>query len=264
MDVRGYASRLVALGVLTAGLLGFSPTALARTDALPTLNVTFSAAGAITFTAPDGSTIGTTSGAPGSLTAGYYTVSLTGPGGCTITPYFELTGPGENIVDNLEQGQEWQDSYTADFLPNSTYTWRSSASPGLVYTFATTSNVVDSAPPVITSSGSFSGSDSHNSDVVGSAVTPFEGSLSGVVSAIGKLTISYRGKPVSKLAAGRYTMTVSDEDVKVGLVVEQVGHAPLHLSAATTSTSLVLTPGNWIFATSARGSSHVVAVSAAS
>jgi hypothetical protein len=251
--------------VVAGAVVVAAPGAYARSSDLPALTVTFTAAGAISFTAADGTPVGTASGQPGAISAGYYTVTLSGPGSCTITPYFELTGPGENIVDNLEQGQEWQDSYTADFLPNSTYSWRSSAAPGVVYTFTTTSTSEGAAPPLITSSGTFSGTDSHNADVVGSGVSPTRGLLTGVVSPTGKLTLSYRGKTASRLTAGDYTISLTG--AKEGLLLQRAGHAPIRLAGAgpagKSSTSVDLTPGSWIFATTAPRSTYAVAVFAA-
>ena len=110
------------------------------------LNVTFSATGQITLTLPDGTPVGVTSGTPTVIPAGFYTMNLIGPGGCSTLPYFDLRGPGNNILDNMDQGEEANKTDNATFLPNSTYTWRDDQNPSVVYTFVTDSEVLGSAP----------------------------------------------------------------------------------------------------------------------
>src|SRR6202012_6264208 len=83
---------------------------------------------------------------PTVVPAGFYTMNLIGPGGCTNLPYFDLRGPGMNILDSMDQGEESQKTVNATFLPNSTYTWRDDQFPGTVYTFQTNSQVLGSAP----------------------------------------------------------------------------------------------------------------------
>ena len=91
--------------------------------------------GAISVALPNGQPVGVTSGAPTVIPAGFYTVVLTGPGGCTAMPHFNLNGPGEAIHDNLNEGESDNFTYNAYFLPNSTYTWSSDAAPCVVHTF---------------------------------------------------------------------------------------------------------------------------------
>src|SRR5689334_24829558 len=112
------ATRVVA-AVAVAALLAVSPAALGRPSANPTIRVQFSLTGTITVTGPTGAPLGTTSGSPTVIPAGYYTVLLLGPGGCANIPYFELHGPGENIINNLTEGELDNDSVNAYFQPNS-------------------------------------------------------------------------------------------------------------------------------------------------
>src|SRR5262245_60155275 len=65
---------LLAVGVLLA------PGAGARKDANLSLNVNYTAAGLVTVTLPDGTPVGSTSGAPTVIPAGYYSLNLSGPG----------------------------------------------------------------------------------------------------------------------------------------------------------------------------------------
>src|SRR4051794_13667138 len=141
-------TRLVAAIGVVAGLLTVSPAALGRSTANPTIRVQFSLNGTIAVTGPTGAPLGTTSGSPTVIPAGYYTVLLLGPGGCAVIPYFELRGPGESIANNLTEGELDNDSVNAFFQPSSTYTWRNRDVPGSVFTFVTSSDVQGAAPPV--------------------------------------------------------------------------------------------------------------------
>jgi hypothetical protein len=189
------------------------------------------------------------------IPAGFYTLRLSGPGACTELPYFELKGPGENILDNMDLG-EMQAIDIADFSPSSTYTWRSDAIPGVVYTFMTSAEVEGTRPPVSsgpvrTPSGSRPTVSSH--DVVGSALFPFRGTLIGGVSAAGRLTFAYKGKSITSLKAGRYTITVHDKSAASGFMLEKAKtkHVTVSVTGAafvgTRSASVDLTAGKWLF-----------------
>ncbi len=178
--------RLVAALALAAGVLSLAPAAGARNAASPSLQVTFAANGSIAVTLADGTPVGSLSGTPTSIPAGYYTVLLAGPGGCTYLPTFELKGPGESISSNLQDGEVTSTGFNADFLPNSTYIWRNDGtSPPTTYTFATSSDVVGSPPSTSTSGpgklGPVSIVSSHS--VVGSSLLPFK----GILTALGQL-----------------------------------------------------------------------------
>src|SRR5262245_58747119 len=87
----GLACILVA-GVLCSFLL--APGARAARAANPILFVNFFPNGTISVTLADGTPVGTTSGSPTLIPAGYYTLVYSGPGGCTNMPNFKLSGPG--------------------------------------------------------------------------------------------------------------------------------------------------------------------------
>jgi len=194
---------IVSIGVL--GLLTLAPTAFGRTTANPAIRVQFSLTGTIAVTGPSGSPLGTTSGAPSVIPAGYYNVLLLGPGGCANIPYFELKGPGENIVNNLTEGELDNDSINAYLQPNSTYTWRNREVPGAVFTFVTSSDVQGTPPAQAGPTGLAAGSHTtvKSTDFVGSQILPARGTLTGAVSATGKLTLAYKGQSVAKRKAGR-------------------------------------------------------------
>ena len=241
----------IAASALVAGLLMLAPAAQGRSTASLSLVVTFSASGTISVTLPDGTPVGSTSGAPTVIPAGSYTLMLYGPGGCTYLPVFELKGPGESIIDDM-RGGEWDTfQYDAYFLPNSTYTWRNNANPGVVFTFRTSASVVGTSQGQ-TSAGTSSGKGStvSSQDIAGTAILPFRGTLTGAVSAAGRLTIAYKGKSVTSLKAGKYTIAVTDKSSTNGFMLQKMKHKAVSVTGATfvgkRSASFQLTAGKWL------------------
>ena len=247
------ALRLIALSAFVAGLLTLAPVAQGSRAVSLSLVVTFSVNGAISVTLPDGTPVGSTSGVPTVIPAGFYTVVLFGPGGCVSLPLFQLNGPGETINDDMLGGEVDTHNYNAYFLPNSTYTWRSDAAQTVAHTFVTSAGVVGTPPANTGSSATSSGTQAKASsqDVVGSAVVPFRGTLTGAVSAAGRLTFAYKGKSVSRLTAGRYTIAVTDKSSTNGFVLQKIGHAAVSVTGVVfvgrRSASVDLTAGTWFF-----------------
>jgi hypothetical protein len=238
-------------------------TAQARSAESLSLDVTFSATGTIAVTLPDGTPVGSTSGPPTVIPAGFYTLQLSGPGGCTDLPYFHLQGPGNDLLDNMDDGEVAGVVDTADLLPNSTYTWSDeNANPAAVYTFVTSADVLGTPPagfnsPTGISSAEHSTAASQN-DVVGSSIAaPSRGTLSGAVSAAGTVTLAYGGKGAARLAPGRYTITVTDRSTRSGFMLEAAQHPPISLTGnafvGRRSVSVDLTAGEWYFAPSIGG-----------
>ena len=246
------ALRLIAWVGTVAAVLAVPSAALGRSAANPTIRVQFSLTGTITVAGPSGAPLGTTSGQPTVIPAGYYTVLLLGPGGCAVIPYFELKGPGQNIANNLTEGELDNDSVNVYFQPNSTYTWRNREVPA-VFTFATSSEVVGTAPAVAGPKGNQSSNHTtvKSSDFVGSQVLPFRGTLTGAVTAAGRLSLSYKGKSVTSLKAGRYTISVDDRSSASGFLVQKLRHAATVVTGRTfvgrRATKLQLTAGKWVF-----------------
>jgi hypothetical protein len=238
---------LLLAGVLAAMFLAFAPGASAANLSMV---VTFSAAGNITLTLPDGTPVGVTSGSPTVVPAGFYTMNLVGPGGCTNLPYFDLRGPGTSILDSMDQGEESQKTINATFEPNSTYTWRDDQFPGVVYTFQTNSQVLGAAPsaPVSADHGTAS-----SSSIIASEqnAVPSRGILAGAITAGGKLTVAYKGKSVGSLQHGKYTFKVTDQSSSHGFLIQKLNHKPIAISGVAyvgkRTASVNLTTGTWIF-----------------
>jgi hypothetical protein len=249
-------TRIVAFGALLAALLVLAPVAGARTTANPVLNVNFFVNGSIAVSLGDGTAVGTASGAPTTIPGGYYTVLLTGPGGCANVPYFELKGPGENIVDDMDEGELATFTYNAYFMPNSTYTWKNdNVNPPVTNTFVTNGQTLGAAAVVAAPGGNTStGHGTQTStNPFGPKVLPSLGKLTGVVSAGGKLTLTYKGKSVKSLKAGKYKITITDKSRKTGFVLQRSKHK-LSLTGSryvgTHSTTVKLTAGSWVLSQS--------------
>jgi hypothetical protein len=270
---RREAPRRVALGVLAAlaaALLALAAAPHGRGATSQSLEVNFSVNGTVSVTLPDGTVVGTTSGAPTVIPAGYYAVVVLGPGGCTQLPLFDLKGPGESIVDDMSGGEVTSETYSAYFMPNSTYTWRTdNLNPGIVHTFVT-SAVVGGTPLASTAPATTTVAANPavpaSQDLVGSAIVPYRGTLTGSVSPGGTLTLLYRGRAVTTLAAGRYTITITDKSTTHGFMLEKVARSPLSVTGAgfvgKRSASLELTAGQWLALSRPGAKSYPIAVSA--
>jgi hypothetical protein len=227
-----------------------APTARARSLSL---YVTFSPTGTITVTLPDGTPVGTTSGAATVIPAGYYTLLMSGPGACTQLPLFELKGPGEDIFSDMTAGEVDYTSQEAYFRPNSTYTWRNYSLPGVVHTFVTSSVVEGTVPAPGPPLSAGMHSTVASKDIVGSGIVPFRGTLTGAVSATGRLTLAFKGASVTRLRVGRYTIAVTDKSSTNGFLVQKTKQRAVSVTGATFvgkhSASVRLTAGRWQFMT---------------
>jgi hypothetical protein len=256
--------RLAASGLAALVLLVLAPSALARPAANPTLDVAFFSDGQISVTLPDGTPVGSTTGVPSVIPAGYYSILMSGPGGCTQLPLFSLTGPGASIVTDMNGGEVDASSFNADFLPNSTYVWRTDRGVAAVnHTFTTTAGVVGTAGQTTGTTGTTSTAPATSQDIVGSGVVPFRGKLTAAVSAAGKLSLTFGGKSAAKLAAGKYTITVTDHSKTAGFVLESGSHRVTVTGTAFVgkrTASVQLTTGRWLIAPTAGSKGSPVAV----
>lgn len=261
------ALRLIAASAFVA-LLTLAPAAQGRgTAGTQTLQVNFFVTGTIAVTLSDGTPVGATSGAPTVIPAGYYKVLLFGPGGCANVPYFDLKGPGTNIVDNMDGGELATNYHDAYFVPNSTYTWRNDDTPGVVYAFQTSSDVQGTPPPAVGPKGIAASNHGTavSQNLIGSAIVPSRAALTGAVSAAGRLTLAYKGKSVTTLAAGRYTFTVTDKSTTSGFMLEKTKHALVSVTGlkfvGKHSVKVNLTAGRWFLTPRAGQKTLSIAVS---
>jgi hypothetical protein len=243
--------RLVASCAAAAGLLTVTPAAQGQKAASPSIIVTFSVNGTVTATL-NGAPLGSTTGAPTTISAGYYSLVLNGPGDCIYLPLFELVGPGIDLQDDMHGGEIDTHAIPAYFVPNSTYAWHIDSNQAVVYTFKTSGDIVGTPPPGYSPppTKSVVNPKPTSQDIVGSAVLPFRGTLAGAVSARGTLTLAYRGRSVTSLKAGAYRIAVTDKSSTNGFMLEKVKHTATTITGTafvgTRSASVDLTAGKWL------------------
>jgi hypothetical protein len=255
--------QIIVSVVGAAASLALSPVAEAQRSTNLTLEVNYDYVGQITVTLPNGTPVGTKSGTPTVIPAGYYTIELNQPG-CVDTPTFILQGPGVSVFDNLQNGEVVTDAVSADFRPNSTYTWRSGVNPPVLFTFQTSGDVLGTPPPPTpVVKGPVSTNKQTNTDVVGSGLQA-HGMLAGVVTAAGTDGLAFKGKQVTTLTAGRYKVTVTDKSVAHGFVLGSGAHHVVDVTGAQfvgrRSATVTLTVGQWFFAPSVGGKKTYFAV----
>ena len=94
---------------------------------------------------------------------------------------------------------------------------------------------------------------------------PFRGTLTAGVTSGGKLTLVFKGKPVTALKAGRYTIAVTDKSPKSGFVLAKVTQKPMTVTGAAFvgkhSASVRLTTGTWVVSPHAGASGAAIRVS---
>jgi hypothetical protein len=229
-------SSVVLLVGLVLALLGARD---ARADD-PTLYVHYTMNCTFTITSDSGAAISV-------IPPGRYQVQVTSPQpfaepdlsgatdptlACGGSLSFHLTGPGVNIHTTLEDGDSAADQLQAMFQVG-TYTALEDRRPTvarLVFTVA--SGAASTGGGTVPTSSSTTGKTTKpdvSNDLVGSALVA---TLSGGVSTAGKLTLTFRGKAVTSLKAGRYTISVLDETSRSGFSIQRLGKTATNVTSA--------------------------------
>lgn len=248
---------VAALGVLlvSAGSAGLrtSPAAAPTIYFLYSMNCTF------TIQDDSGKTV--TSIAPGHYQVevrtplAFGTMPNPGPGtdmtACRGAPEFQLQGPGVDLFTNMTAGCEADKVFPETFQPNGTYVAQDLNQPSIAHGSFTTLASGTPVAPVVTYGGG-KGTPEVSTDIVGSLAVL--GTLNATVSGAGKPTLTSGGKPVSTLKAGRYKVTISDQDRKGGfLILGPTSKAPTSLTGASFlgkhSLAIKLTAGRWTYYT---------------
>jgi hypothetical protein len=171
---------------------------------------------------------------------------------CKGMPQFQLTGPGVNIATTLTAGCESDESYPATLQPNATYVAVDLNQPTVARVSFTTQS--SGTPQKITSpytSTSF-GKGTPNQSIVGSGLTGAKGTLAGVLTPRGMVTLTMKGKPVTKLAPGKYTFSISDQSAKASFdLLGPKSARKQNLTGGSfvgkKSVTVTLTQGRWTF-----------------
>jgi hypothetical protein len=248
---------LIALAALAASFV--VPSAGVARSQADVLAVTYIGSTSLQVRAPDGSTV--RSG--GTLPAGSYQVQVDDPD--YTSPKFQITGPGVNVSDDLNSTGMGIDRpaylgpYT--FQANASYRIQdANIGASSAITFTTTAGGSTSSGGTTTSGGTSSAGTSSGGTSSGgtsSGGTKLVGTVKGSVSLTGKPALSFNGKAVKTLKAGRYTVTVVDHSRKAGLIVWPLGKRSITLSGAaavgSSSHTVTLGAGKWFFEALTRG-----------
>ena len=185
------------------------------------------------------------------IPAGFYQVVMSGPGGCIQLPLFDLSGPGASVVGDMSGGETTAEVHNAYFLPNTTYTWRTdTANTNVIHTFMTCGTVAGAGTGTSGGQGQGATTPTSKGIIVGSAKLPVRGTLTGAVSAFGRLTVAFRGKSVTTLEPGRYRVAVSDRSATSGFFLQRLKRTVTVTGAVLTgkrSPTISLTAGTWAF-----------------
>jgi len=258
-SLRSYRPSVAALSLCVCAIsLGVPSAGVAGLRADPVLTVTYIGTTSLQVRAPDGSII--RSG--GTLPAGTYQVQVDDPD--YTNPNFQMSGPGVNVTDDLNSSGMGIDrprflgSFT--FALNATYRLQdANIGASSVFTFTTTAASASggSSSGGSSSGGSSGGTSSGGTSSKSSTTTKLVGTIKASVSAAGKPALTFNGKAVKTLKAGRYTVTVTDNSKKAGLIVWQLGRHAITLSGSATlgssSHTVIFSIGKWFFEASTAG-----------
>jgi hypothetical protein len=237
---------------------------VARGAELPTLYVNYAMNCTFTITNDAGNPVASI--APGAYEVEVSTptefaavdlVGITDDTACKSAAQFQLTGPGVSLFTTLEDGDGNYAVLTANFLPSSTYTAVDLTQPSIaIASFTTTASGTPIAPPAPTdpAAASATSKTTSSADLVGSSsatALSFQGTLDATVSAAGKLGLTFKGKSVATLVAGKYTVSILDRSKKTSFILQELNQPAQTLTPASftgkRSVSITMKAGQWFY-----------------
>jgi hypothetical protein len=180
-------------------------------------------------------------------------IGITDLTACHGQPMFQMSGPGVNIFTTMTAGCSVDLLFPETFQPNATYVAQDNNQPSVTRsTLTVLGSGAPATPPPITISGATT---SQSGDIVGSGIVGTRPTISGSVNSTGKPTLMLNGKPVTSLAAGKYTFSITDKDAKVGfMLLGPTWKTPSSLTrpkfTGKTSRTVTLGAGRWTYYTS--------------
>jgi hypothetical protein len=239
----------VVVGIAAAALaLG---AGAARAAVSSTIHAYFDADGHLMFTYLDGTQVS------GTIPPGTYQVVYDNLGAddLAVDHAFHLSGPGINFAP---PSTVVQSSFTVTFVANAVYTLQDDLHPTLERrTFTATTSAGSDAPAPATptappkSTTKAVSNDIVGADIVNLAKLPLRGTLTGAISAAGKLTLLYNGKVVGELRSGKYRFTIDDRTAKLGFKVQRIKKDAVAVTGTTFvgrhTATVPLDPGQWWF-----------------
>lgn len=253
----------VVIGVLVAALafaFGGSQAAVSST-----IHAYFDADGHLMFTYLDGSQVS------GTIPPGTYQVIYDNLGAddLAVDHAFHLSGPGVNFAPPATVVQS---TFSVTFVANATYTLQDDLHPTVERrTFvATTSGGGTSDATTSTTStpaSTKSTTKAVSNDIVGTDVAkslPLRGTLTGAVSAAGKLTLLFKGKTVGELKSGRYTFVIDDQAATTAFEVQRIKKNPVTVTGVKYvgkhKVTVPLDAGQWWFFSGAGKKTYFIVI----
>jgi hypothetical protein len=243
-------------------------------SALPTLYVNYTMNCTFTMTDASGKTL--TSVAPGNYQllvtspAPFAAVDLAGVNdmtACMGSAQFALTGPGVSVTTTMDDGDSDNAVLDVALEPSSTYTAVDNTQPTIAHFSFTTTAAATATPPGVattpetTTAATTSTPQAKAPTLAGGTgapqTIPDRGTLAAAVSAAGVVALTYKGKAVTTLRAGRYTIALTDASRRSGFVVQQLHGGTIELSTASftgkRSRPVDFSKGQWSFSPSPAG-----------
>jgi hypothetical protein len=255
---------LAATVALKLGAGGSNAAVTANAAVSQTMHAVVRANNDIFLTFDDGSPVGNQDRVTPTIPAGTYTVRVSDD---TDEHNFHLVGPGVDVQTSV--GGSGSPTWTVTFQAGAAYRFvcdthndfmfglfQASGSAGGGATGGSTGG--SSGGSTGSSSGGASGGSTGGStggSSGGASTAAVVGTLAGTVGPSGKLTLLYKGKAVSLLKAGRYSIKVVDRTPARSFLVQAGKAAPITLSGVryvgTRTVTVALKAGQWSFFTSA-------------
>lgn len=177
---------------------------------------------------------------------------------CKSFVQFQLTGPGVNIATTLQEGDEDYGVFTAAFQPGGTYTAQDNNQPSVARAVFSTTTVGTAPSPTAPYTSTGTGKGSQQTGLVGSSANsttstsdPLRGTLDATVSPAGKPKLTFKGKVVTTLKAGRYTVSVVDQSKTSGFIIQETRKASTTAAGISfvgrRTVTIDLQAGQWFF-----------------
>ena len=169
---------------------------------------------------------------------------------CKGMPQFQLTGPGINLSTTMTAGCQSDLTFPETFQPSATYTAVDNNQPSIARATLTTLASGTPTTPAATY-GAKTSTAQTSTDLVGSGVIPFRGTLTATLSANGKPSLTKKGKAISTLLVGRYTFAITDHDPNGGFTILGPTKVKTTLTGVKFvgkhSATVVLKAGRWMY-----------------
>ena len=187
-------------------------------------------------------------------------VGATGLQYCKGLAQFQLTGPGINLNTSVFGGCLTDETYTETFQPSTSYSAQDNNQPSVTHTSFNTLSAAFTVVPTTVTSGSSAGTS--DTDIVGSGVA-IKATLAAMLNPKGSLSLTLKGKTVSKLAAGRYKFAITDRDPKGSVIIVSPKKTATNLTGVKfvgkKTATIKLTAGRWTYSAGARTFAFTVA-----